>query len=100
MSDDLYSKWVSGKTSEEILQAPVASQGAGGVHDWTPYVRIAAQVRSNQELVSALRRAAEESSKSEAASAKVARSVAWLTGVIAVAAVLQSAAGIASLFLP
>ena len=89
MSDNLYEKHVEGKTSEEILADTLAAQGEGA-SGWAPYVRVAAEVRSNQELVKALKQVAAETGEVAKKSASVATRVSQLTWVLAGAAIIQA----------
>lgn len=78
MTGSLYNNYVKGKSAEEIL-AQADGGYPGSVGD---YLTVAAQVRSNEDLISALKKASSDSDRT-------ARKIVCLTVVLAVAAVLQ-----------
>lgn len=80
MSDN-HKVFVENKTSEQMLACERAWDS-----NPTPssYLQFAAQVRSNGELISELKRASQDSGK-------VSRRIVWLTVVLAAAALLQVA---------
>jgi hypothetical protein len=79
--DDTYLSCVKGKTAEEILAQPRTSAS-----DISTYLRVAAEIRSNQELIAELKQASEDSGKA-------ATKIAFLTWALVFAAILQAVVG-------
>ena len=77
---DLYEKHVRGKTAEEIL-----AQGDTVNSNQSPYLQVAAHIRSNQDLIEALKTASNDSTNT-------ARRIVRLTRALVGAAVLQAVA--------
>jgi hypothetical protein len=75
-----YEVYVQGKTAEEILAYSHTADS-----NLSPYLQVAAQIRSNQDLVRALKEASEDSSK-------IGRRIVSLTVALILAAILQAAA--------
>jgi hypothetical protein len=80
MSDN-YKVFVQNKTSEQILASERAWDSNPTL---ASYLQIAAQVRSNGDLLSELKRASQDSGNAS-------RRIVWLTVVLAAAALLQIA---------
>jgi hypothetical protein len=78
--DDPYLSCIKDKTAEEILANHRTSAS-----DMSTYFRVAAEIRSNQELIVALTQASEDSGKA-------ASKIVTLTKVLALAAILQAIA--------
>jgi hypothetical protein len=75
-----YEDHVRGRTAEEVL-----AQYHTADSNLSPYLQIAAQIRSNQELIQALKTASEDSGKT-------ARKIVHLTWALVGAAILQAIA--------
>jgi hypothetical protein len=75
-----YDSFVKGKTAEDILALPNTADA-----NQSPYLQVAAQIRSNQELVQALKTASEDSGKT-------ANKIVYLTWALVSAAILQAVA--------
>lgn len=80
MSGGVYSTGVKGKTAEQIL-----AQAESGHADLGAYLIAAAQVRSNEELIAALRQASSDSEKT-------ANKIVYLTIALVIGALLQAIA--------
>lgn len=81
-----YKVFVEGKTAEEILASDRAWTAGDQV---TSYLQVAAQVRSNQELIAELKRA---SANSDIVSRRIVILTGWLaalTGVLALVGLAQ-----------
>ncbi len=77
--EEHYDQFIKGKTAEEIL-ATGGGAITGAIGD---FVRVGAAVRTNQELIGALRTASDESGR-------VASRVVWLTGALVTVGILQA----------
>ena len=76
-----YLDFVKGKTAEDIL-----AHGGGAITGPIgEYIRVAATVRTNQELISALDRASADNTR-------LARRLVWLTAVLAIIGLAQTIA--------
>jgi len=79
--EEHYENYVKGKTAEEIL-----ATGAGAITGPIgEFIRVAAAVRTNQQLISALDQASKESGK-------LGRKVVWLTAALVFVGLLQAIA--------
>lgn len=76
----LYETHVKGKTAEEILESGLTADS-----NQSSYLQVAAQIRSHQELIDALRNASKDSNKA-------AQKIVWLTVALFVAAILEAVA--------
>lgn len=76
----VYETFVQGKTAEEIL-----AHGNTADSNQSPYLQVAAQIRSNQELIEALKMASKDSDDT-------GRKSVWLTVALVGAAILQAVA--------
>lgn len=96
-----YASEIKGKSAEEILAHP--NIRGGNDEDYYSYLRLAARVRTNQELMSELKKASEAQVQStehlrcaldtaSSDSSRIARNVFRLTVVIGVAAICQAVA--------
>jgi hypothetical protein len=81
-----YKALVEGKTAEQILATDQAWAANGTV---SSCLRIAAQVRSNEELISELKRASADSGKVSRQLVALTRALAALTGVLALVGIAQ-----------
>ena len=75
-----YEDHVRNKTAEQIL-----AQYSAADSNQSPYLQVAAQIRSNQELIAAL-------TKASADSGTTALKIVWLTRALVGAAILQAVA--------
>jgi hypothetical protein len=75
-----YDAYVQGKSAEEILAEFHTADS-----NLSPYLQVAAQIRSNQDLTAALMQASEDSGK-------IGKKVVLLTVALIMAAILQAAA--------
>src|ERR1700735_3260561 len=80
-----YEERVKGRSAEQILQTAGGGSGGAVVDADGDYLRVAAQVRSTQELI-------EELKKASASNAVFSKRVLWLTVALVVVGVAQAIA--------
>ena len=78
--DDYYETYVKGKTAEQILARPETRSTV-----YQSYLQVAAQVRSNQELIAELKKASHDSDKT-------GRKIMWLTFALVATGIIQAVA--------
>lgn len=78
MAQTTYESFVKGKSAEQILE-----EGLTANSNLAAYLQVAAQVRSNQELIAELKKASTDSGR-------IANKVMWLTVALVAVGILQA----------